>query len=306
MTPIALALHGGAGTFTEATLAGADREEILAALARALDVGARLLERGETARSVVRAVVVALEDDPVFNAGRGAVFTADGTHELDAALMEGHTSRAGAVCGVVSVKNPVLLADAVLEHSGHVLLQGDGAERFADVRPEIERVPNSYFSTEARRAQLEEARAFEALHGKGAYFGTVGAVALDERGHLAAATSTGGLSNKRYGRVGDSPILGAGTFASNEVAVSATGSGEFFLRTVAAHSVAARVRFAKMSLERAAHEVVFEDVAGLGGDGGLIALDRSGAIAMPCNISSLARAALHPGGRREVELFTGR
>lgn len=301
--PIAMVLHGGAGTFTRQTISREEEAATGRALERALKRGTDILKRGGSAREAVIASVIEMEDDPLFNAGHGAVFTHEATHELDAAIMDGHTRQAGAACGLTTVKNPIGLAEAVLLHSGHVLLAGSGAERFADERPEIARVPNDYFSTEARRKQLEEAQAHERAFGKGAYFGTVGAVALDSQGHIAAGTSTGGLSNKRFGRIGDSPILGAGTFASELVGVSATGSGEFFMRTLAAHSVDSRVRYAKEPLDAAAHSVISE-VGALGGEGGLIALDRFGHITMPCNISSMARAALYPDGRQLSALFT--
>lgn len=215
--PLALAIHGGAGVIDMATLGEATAQRIHADLERALDAGHAVLTSGGSALDAVEATVCVLEDAPYFNAGHGAVFTADGRHELDASIMDGHHRRAGAVAGVSSVRNPVRLARRVLEDSPHVFLVGDGAEQFADLHPEIERVPNDWFSTEARRLQLLEAQRQEQQTWqanqdlRGRYFGTVGAVALDSRGHLAAATSTGGMTNKRWGRVGDSPLIGAGT-----------------------------------------------------------------------------------------------
>lgn len=302
-SPIAMVLHGGAGTFTKQTTTKEEEQATKNAIERALSRGEDILKAGGTARQAVIASIVEMENDPLFNAGHGAVFTSEGTHELDAAIMDGHTRRAGAACGLSTVKNPIYLAEAVLLHSGHVLLAGSGAERFADEHPDIKRVPNDFFSTLARRKQLEDAQAHERTFGKGAYFGTVGAVALDQHGHLAAGTSTGGLSNKRFGRIGDSPILGAGTFASELVGVSATGSGEFFMRSLASHTVDSRVRYAKERLDLASQSVINE-VGELGGEGGLVALDRTGNIAMPCNISSMARAALYPDGHRMSALFT--
>jgi L-asparaginase / beta-aspartyl-peptidase len=304
-SPIALVLHGGAGTLTRNTFSLHEEALTCAALERSLSRGEQVLRRNGSAHEAVVASIIELENDPLFNAGYGSVFTAQGNHELDAALMQGHTRSAGAVCGLSTVKNPIRLAEAVLLHSNHVLLAGPGAERFADERSDIERVPNSYFSTQERRAQLEQAQSHEQIHGKGGYFGTVGAVALDRYGHLAAGTSTGGLSNKRYGRVGDSPILGAGTYASELVGISATGTGEYFIRTVAAHALDSRVRYLKQDLNEAAKALILGEIRDLGGDGGLIALDREGNIAMPCNISSMARAALHPNGSREVAVFMG-
>ncbi len=301
--PVALVLHGGAGTQTPSDIPEADQRAIREALAEALNSGARVLEAGGAALDAVTATILVLEDSPWFNAGRGAVFNAEGGHDLDAAIMAGHGLRAGAAAGLVTVKNPILLARAVLEHSGHVFLAGSGAEKFADTRPELARVPQEYFSTEARRAQLEAARAHEAVHGVGAYFGTVGAVALDRQGHLAAGTSTGGLSNKRFGRVGDSPLIGAGTYANDLVGVSCTGSGEFYIRAAVAHDLCARVAYRGDGLEAAATELVERVIVELGGEGGLIALDRQGNIAMPFNTSSMHRAWLRTDGSRGVATF---
>jgi len=299
----ALVLHGGAGTLKPGDLSRDELAAITLDLNRALDAGQAVLRVGGPALEAVEASVEVLEDSPWFNAGNGAVFNAEGGHELDAALMEAHTLRAGAVAGLTTVKNPIRLARAVLEHSGHVLLAGPGAEKFADTRPEIERVRTDYFSTPARRAQLEAARGHEAQHGVGAYFGTVGAVALDARGHLAAATSTGGLSNKRFGRIGDSPLIGAGTYANEDVGVSCTGSGEFYIRAAVAHDLCARVRYRGDSLEQAANELTHRVIPGLGGEGGLIALDREGNVALPFNTSSMHRAWLKPDGARGVAIF---
>lgn len=301
--PIALALHGGAGTFTRTTLSTVDEQLTYQALTVALAAGEAILKQGGTAREAVVATIVELENNALFNAGHGAVFTEDATHELDAGLMEGHTLRAGAVCGLSTVKNPIRLADSILTGSPHVFFAGVGAERYADQCPDIERVSNDFFSTPARLEQLRVAKEQALLAGPAGYFGTVGAVALDQFGHLAAGTSTGGLSNKRVGRVGDSPMLGAGVYASEKVAVSATGSGESFMRTLAAHAVDSRVRYLGQDIDHAAQEVIFGDLRTLGGVGGLIAIDRRGNITMPCNITSMARAALHADGSRHVRLF---
>jgi beta-aspartyl-peptidase (threonine type) len=301
--PIALAVHGGAGVIE--AMAPAQRQAIHAALEQALDAGAAVLERGGAALDAVQAAVVALEEAPWFNAGYGAVYTARGEHELDAALMEGHTRRAGAVAGVRTVRNPVRLARAVMDHSPHVLLAGQGAERFADTQPAIARVDNAWFDTPSRLAQLHRAQeeAREGASAAGRYFGTVGAVALDRQGHLAAATSTGGMTNKRWGRVGDSPLIGAGTWADQRVAVSATGWGEAFIRCAAAHDIAARVAHGGASLGEAAEAVVFGTLPALGGDGGVIAVDAQGRLALPFNTGGMYRGWIDRDGRRGTAIF---
>ena len=305
--PIALVIHGGAGFVPRDSLSEADRKAAHADLNRALDAGYDVLKGGGSALDAVSATIVVLEDSPIFNAGKGAVFNARGGHELDASIMEGHTRRAGAVAGVTTVKNPIKLARAVMEHSPHVMMAGAGAEAFADTRPEIERVPNSYFDTPKRREQLEKAQREEAAKGKREanaasdapkYFGTVGAVALDRQGHIAAATSTGGMTNKRYGRVGDSPVIGAGTWADDRCGVSGTGWGEFYIRYNVAHDICARVAYRGDSLQAAADEVVNKLVPAAGGDGGAIALDREGHIAMPFNSGSMFRGWIKPDGSR--------
>jgi beta-aspartyl-peptidase (threonine type) len=252
----------------------------------------------------MRAVVV-LEDNPLFNAGHGAVFTLDGHHELDASIMDGSTLKAGAVCGVMHIRNPIELARAVMEHSEYVLLNGSGAEEFALTRG-FELVPNSYFSTAARRRQLERIR-----DGDGgvspvtiSHVGTVGAVALDHRGRLAAATSTGGMTGKRYRRIGDSPIIGAGTYADDRAcAVSATGQGEVFIRAAVAHDICARVRFGGRSVAEAVREVVQEVLPALRGEGGVIAIDRDGRIAMEFNSEGMFRANKTRGGEPLVDIY---
>jgi beta-aspartyl-peptidase (threonine type) len=235
------------------------------------------------------------------------VFNAEGKHELDASIMEGHTQRAGAVAGVTTVRSPILLARAVMEHSEHVMLAGAGAEKFADSQPQIERVPNSWFDTERRRKQLEDAQAKQkanaGIAAPGSYFGTVGVVALDAQGHIAAGTSTGGMTNKRWGRVGDSPIIGAGTWADARCGVSGTGWGEFYIRTAVAHDICARVAYRGDSLAVAAEEVVNKIVPALGGDGGAIALDSDGNIAMPFNTAGMYRAWMKPDGSRGTAIY---
>lgn len=308
--PIALVIHGGAGVIDRDKLGAEDEALIRADLARALDAGQAVLAQGGAAMDAAIAAVRVLEDSPRFNAGHGAVFNAKGEHELDASVMEGHTRRAGAIAGVRTIRNPVELAHRVMEASPHVMLMGDGAEAFADEHADIARVPNTYFDTEARRRQLELAQQKENAQAlddlptvEGAYFGTVGAVALDRQGHVAAATSTGGMTNKKWGRVGDSPIIGAGTYADDRCGVSGTGWGEFFIRAAVAHDICARMAYGGATLEEAADDVIMKVVPALGGDGGAIALDAQGNIAMPFNTTGMYRGWLKPDGTRGVAIF---
>ncbi|HEY0661100.1 MAG TPA: isoaspartyl peptidase/L-asparaginase [Lysobacter sp.] len=303
----ALVIHGGAGVIERSALSKQDEREVRADLNRALDAGNAILAQGGSALDAVVAAIVILEESPQFNAGKGAVFDADGGHQLDASIMEGHTRRAGAVASVTTVRNPITLARAVMEHSPHVMLAGTGAEKFADTRPEIARVRNDWFDTDRRRKQLDEARAKEkssALRDlPGTYFGTVGAVALDAQGHIATATSTGGMTNKKWGRIGDSPVIGAGTWADERCGVSGTGWGEFYIRNAVAHDICARVAYRGDALAVAAEAVVNEVVPQSGGDGGAIALDRDGNIAMPFNTSGMYRAWIKPDGTRGTAIF---
>ena len=301
----ALVIHGGAGYVARASLSAEDEAAARADLERALEAGHSILAAGGTALDAVQAVVVVLEESPRFNAGKGAVFNAHGGHELDASIMEGHTRRAGAVAGVTTVRSPITLARTVMEHSPHVMLAGDGAEAFADSRPEIERVPNDWFDTDRRRRALEQAQRQAAVGEapQGQYFGTVGAVALDRHGHIAAATSTGGMTNKKWGRIGDSPVIGAGTWADERCGVSGTGWGEFYIRNAVAHDICARVAYRGDALAEAAEEVVNRVVTAAGGDGGAIALDGDGNIAMPFNSGTMYRAWIRPDGSRGVAIF---
>lgn len=309
--PIALVIHGGAGVIERDKLSAENEKAIRAALDRALDAGHAVLSKGGSALDAVSAVVVILEESPLFNAGKGAVFNADGKHELDASIMEGHTQRAGAIAGVTTIRNPIRLARAVMEHSQHVMLAGTGAEKFADTQPGIDRVPNAWFDTDVRRKQLDLAQQRERAQTSsddiptvaGAYFGTVGAVALDAQGHVAAATSTGGMTNKKFGRVGDSPVIGAGTWADDRCGVSGTGWGEHYIRNAVAHDICARVAYRGDTLAAAADEVILKRVVATGGDGGAIALDREGNIAMPFNTSGMYRAWLKPDGSRGTAIF---
>ncbi|GMU68905.1 MAG: hypothetical protein AMXMBFR37_12370 [Steroidobacteraceae bacterium] len=300
----AIAIHGGAGTLPRAAMTPERDQAYRAGLAAALDAGYAVLDGGGTSLDAVTTAVRILEDDPLFNAGRGAVLTAGGIAELDASIMDGRTLAAGAVAGLRHVRNPIELARAVMEHSSHVMLIGGGAEEFALERG-MAPVPNEYFHTETRRLQLQRA-----LPGGGgpvnelSALGTVGAVALDQDGNLAAATSTGGMTAKRYGRVGDSPIIGAGTYADNAgCAVSATGHGEFFIRTVVAHDICARVAYAGATLAEAADAVVMDRLRQMGGEGGIIAVDARGNVVMPFNSEGMFRGARSADGRREIAIY---
>jgi beta-aspartyl-peptidase (threonine type) len=303
----ALVVHGGAGVIDREALSEEDERAIRTDLDRALEAGHAVLAAGGCALDAVEAAVVVLEESPRFNAGRGAVFGADGRHELDAALMEGHTQRAGAVAGVTTVRNPIRLARAVMESSPHVMLAGAGAESFADTCDGIERVSNAWFDTDVRREQLRQAR-FADDQGvlpamQGGYFGTVGAVALDVHGHIAAGTSTGGMTNKRFGRIGDSPVIGAGTWADATCGVSGTGWGEFYIRHAVAHDIAARVAYRRDTLADAAAEVIERIVPAAGGGGGAIALDVHGNIAMPFNTPGMYRGWIGVDGARGTAIF---
>jgi len=289
---IAIAVHGGAGVMRGMT--PLRQKMYCKALESALDAGHRILAGGGASLDAVTAAVVALEDDPLFNAGRGAVYNAAGKHELDASIMDGATLRAGAVAAVSRIRNPVLAARAVMEKSPHVLLAGKGAEQFAK-KSGLVLVSQSYFHSSAR---LEAWR--KGLKG---HHGTVGAVALDRHGDLAAATSTGGYTGKLPGRVGDSPLIGAGTYADNSsCAVSGTGWGEAFVRVALAHEVSARMRHRGEDVVRAS-KAALKSLVPLEGDGGLIVLDGRGNIAMPFNSEGMLRACVHAGGRRVVKIY---
>lgn len=286
----ALAVHGGAGVLEKNELTPEKEAAYRAGLAAALAAGAAILRDGGSSLNAVEAAVRVLEDDPLFNAGKGAVFTADGRNELDASIMDGRTRKAGAVTGVTRTRNPVRLARAVLEKSQHVMLAGDGADAFSREHG-LEQVDPAYFRTDERWEQLEKWRRENraALIHRTRSYGTVGAVAFDRSGHVAAATSTGGLTGKRWGRIGDSPVIGAGTYAADGTcAVSATGTGEFFIRTTAARQLCDRIAWHHETLQVAA-DATIADVAGIGGDGGLIAMDGSGRIAFAMNTTGMYR-----------------
>jgi len=312
--PIAIVIHGGAGVIEPSRMTAAKEASYRAGLAAALDAGYAVLERGGSSLDAVTAAVRIMEDDPQFNAGRGAVLNDQGDAELDAAVMDGNGPRAGAVASVLHVKNPVELARLVMEKSRYVLLVGEGAEDFA-LEQGVALVPRSYFRTEAREREFEETRHAEwaprnaggpaAGAAQSNSMGTVGAVAIDRAGNLSAATSTGGLStNKHRGRVGDTPLIGAGTYANNQsCAVSGTGQGEYFIRAVVAYDVCALLQYRHMTLAEAVHEVIHEKLRRAGGEGGVIALDSAGNVAMDFNSVGMFRGARDSRGRREIAMY---
>ncbi len=293
----ALVIHGGAGNITRENLPDSMAAEYYRELQAALVVGHRILDTGGTALDAVEAVVRYLEDCPLFNAGKGAVFTAEGKNELDASIMDGATGMAGAVAGVTTLKNPISAARAVMEKSPHVMLAGKGAEAFA-MQQGLEIVPPSYFHTPDRYKSWQEAK--EKLDKKG----TVGAVALDKKGNLAAATSTGGMMMKQWGRIGDAPVIGAGTYASNQsCAVSCTGHGEYFIRNAVAYDLSARMQYAGTSLHNGAHEILHVKLKEQGGTGGLIAIDKNGNFVMDFNTTGMFRGYLLPTGETRVMIY---
>lgn len=308
--PVAIAIHAGAGVILPENLSEGRERRIRETLARAVRAGHDVLVGGGAAIDAVTAAIGILEDAPEFNAGRGAVLTSEGRIEMDASIMTGRDLNAGAVASVRGIRHPILAARAVLEHSPHVMLAGRGAEAFARTH-ELEFMPEEWFITDFRREQLERIRAQEAgettsidSDWRDSWFSTVGTVALDRDGNIAAGTSTGGTANKQYGRVGDSPIVGAGTYADNRsCAVSATGHGEFFIRHVVAYDICARMRHEGASLRRAAETVVNDVLVAAGGDGGVIALDADGNIAMPFNTPGMYRAAIDRDGRMTVAIY---
>jgi len=304
--PVALVIHGGAGVIERAKMTPAAEASYRAGLGAALDAGYAVLEKGGSSLDAVTTAVRVMEDDPQFNAGRGAVLNHQGDAELDAAIMDGSGPHAGAVAAVHHVKNPIELARLVMEQSPHVLLVGDGAEEFA-LEHGVVLVPRTYFRTERRERELEEARKAEAAKAKAAGItasGTVGAVALDRAGNLAAATSTGGLTGKHLGRVGDSPLIGAGTYANNATcAVSGTGDGEYFIRQVLAYDICALVAYRHLSLQQAVHEVIHEKLQRTGGEGGVIALDPAGHVAMDFNSAGMFRGARDSQGKRVIGMY---
>jgi beta-aspartyl-peptidase (threonine type) len=295
---VVFAIHGGAGTIRRSDLTPEQERAYRAALTTALQAGRNALARGGAATDAVKAAIVTMEDNELFNAGKGAVYTTDAGHELDASIMDGAGLDTGAVTGVEHIKNPILLADAVRTGSRHVMFAGYGAELFAQ-RKGFKLVTQEYFHTDRRFQALLEAK-----QGRPEFeFGTVGAVALDRSGHLAAGTSTGGLTNKPVGRIGDSPVIGAGTYANDATAaVSATGTGEYFIRQVVGHEISSLMRYGRMPVERAARRAI-EEVAELGGDGGVIALDRRGMLATPFNTEGMYRGWVTRDGRVVTKIY---
>ena len=313
---VALAVHGGAGTIVKATMTAALEKAYKEALEESLQKGYEILNNGGTALDAVEIAVKVLEDCPLYNAGKGSVFTADGRNELDASIMNGKDLSAGAVAEVATIKNPISAARAVMEKSEHILLVGRGAEEFARLYG-LETAAPEYFFTEERwkalqRVREEDPTKTELDHGSGKAtlkklkeekFGTVGAVALDVSGNLAAATSTGGMTNKKWGRVGDSPLIGAGTYANDLCAVSCTGWGEYFIRLCVAKTVADLMEYKSYSLAKATNEIILKKLPQLGGDGGLIAVDREGNIAMPFSTEGMYRGYIKTRGKMVVKIY---
>jgi beta-aspartyl-peptidase (threonine type) len=300
----ALVIHGGAGNITPANLPAEKASEFEAKLTEVLKHGDSILRAGGTSLDAVESCVRMMEDSPLFNAGKGAVFNAEGKNEMDAAIMDGRTGLAGAVAEVTTIRNPITAARAVMEKSEHVMLAGKGAETFA-TEQELEIVSPDYFFTQSRWDAYLKAKAnADSMDNRDKKHGTVGCVALDRYGNLAAATSTGGMTLKKYGRIGDSPIIGAGTYADNNTcAVSATGHGEFFIRNVVAYDISALMKYKGSSLQDAAHEVVMKKLKNQGGTGGIIAVDKNGNIAMPFNTTGMFRGFVKADGEMKVAMF---
>ncbi len=299
-TKYTLVIHGGAGSILKARLSEDRREAYRHELQQALDAGEKILSASGSAPDAVVAAVKVLEDSPLFNAGKGAVFNADGENELDASIMDGKTGKAGAVAGIRTVRNPIEAARRVMDSSAHVMLAGAGAQAFA-LSQGLEMVDPSYFFTE--ESWQEYLKAKEKTENDGRK-GTVGAVALDKNGNLAAATSTGGMVYKKFGRVGDSPVIGAGTYANNEsCAVSCTGHGEFFIRNAVAYDLSARMLYLNESLEKAANYIINEKLKKQGAMGGLIAVDKNGNVAMPFNSPGMFRGFVKEGNQPEIMMF---
>ncbi|MFT4684640.1 MAG: beta-aspartyl-peptidase (threonine type) [Urechidicola sp.] len=308
MNTFSIAIHGGAGTLVKGMMTPEKELTYRDALKKALNAGYKILEDGGSSVEAVEMSVVVLEDSPLFNAGKGSVFTATETHEMDASIMDGKTLNAGAVSLISGIKNPVSLAKDVMQKSEHVFLAGDGAMQFAKkLNYKIEE--DFYFYDKFRHDQwveIKDTDSFQLDHSvkKDSKFGTVGAVACDQNGNIAAATSTGGMTNKKWGRVGDSPMIGAGNYANNKTcAISCTGSGEFFIRGVVAYDVACLMEHKNMTLKEASEEVIHKRILEIKGDGGLIAVDTKGNIAMPFNTEGMYRASKSSNGKEEVLIY---
>jgi len=308
MKNFTIAIHGGAGTILKSSMTSEKEAAYKSALSKALNSGSQILSEGGTALVAVEDTVRLLEDSPLFNAGKGSVFTAKGTHEMDASIMEGKTLQAGAVAQIEGVKNPICLARMIMEKSGHVFLAGDGASDFAR-KMNCEFMDEEWFYDEFRYQQWQQIKdtdTFQLDHStdKDHKFGTVGAVAMDINGNVAAATSTGGMTNKRFGRLGDSAMIGAGTYANNATcAVSCTGSGEFFIRGVVAYDVSCLMEYKGLSLEAACREVVHSRLLKINGDGGLIAVDAIGNIALPFNTEGMYRGWRKSNGEELIAIY---
>ena len=309
-----IVIHGGAGTILKKNMTKEKEKEYRQALSKAIKIGYDVLKNGGGSKDAVEKTINYMEDSPLFNAGKGAVLTAKGTIELDASFMDGKTLNAGAVSGVKKIKNPISAAIKVMEKSPHVMLSGQGADLFSQIQG-LEMVDQDYFFTERRIKDLKRVQKAEKL--KGVYktrndetflenqrYGTVGCVALDKSGNLAAGTSTGGMTNKKWNRIGDAPIIGAGTYANNlTCAISATGWGEFFIRAVVAHDISAIMEYKGLSIQEAAYEVINKKVGALGGNGGIIGIDNNGNIAMEMNTSGMYRAHMNQEGKLDVKIY---
>lgn len=308
--PFAIAIHGGAGTILKENFTSETEKEYYNKLQEAIDAGYSILEKGGTSINAVEAAINVMEDSPLFNAGKGSVFTHDEKNEMDASIMDGKTLNAGAICGVTTIKNPISAAKLVMQKSEHVLLSGKGAEEFAKLHS-VEFVDASYFFDTKRFEHLQKIKASQKIEldhnnnqPKDYKYGTVGAVAVDKDGNIASGTSTGGMTNKRFGRVGDSPIIGAGTYANNKTCgVSCTGHGEFFIQQVVAYDVSALMEYKQLKIEEASDFVVNSKLKEIGGDGGLIAIDKNCNIVMPFNTPGMFRAHKKSNGETIVKMY---
>ena len=314
---VVLVIHGGAGTILKENMSPEKEKAYRLALQEALQNGYKVIKNGGESEDAVIEAIKVMENSPLFNAGKGAVFTHEGKNEMDASIMKGKTMQAGAVAGVTTIKNPILAAKAVMNNSAHVMMAGKGAEEFA-VKQGLEIVDPSYFRTEDRWNSLQKVlekdkekmeldhdtktQAYVPFNFVDEKFGTVGAVALDAKGNITAGTSTGGMTNKRYGRVGDSPIIGAGTYANNEVGVSCTGWGEYFIKAIAAYDVAALMKYKQASSQEAGKEVI-KKIGEMGGDGGMIVLDKNGQASFPFNTAGMYRGSITQSGKIFIEIY---
>ena len=314
---VVLVIHGGAGTILKENMSPEKEKAYRLALQEALQNGYKVIKNGGESEDAVIEAIKVMENSPLFNAGKGAVFTHEGKNEMDASIMKGKTMQAGAVAGVTTIKNPILAAKAVMNNSAHVMMAGMGAEEFAK-KQGLEIVDPSYFKTEDRWNSLQKVlekdkekmeldhdaktQAYVPFNFVDEKFGTVGAVALDAKGNITAGTSTGGMTNKRYGRVGDSPIIGAGTYANNEVGVSCTGWGEYFIKAIAAYDVAALMKYKQVSSQEAGKEVI-KKIGEMGGDGGMIVLDKNGQASFPFNTAGMYRGSITQSGKIFIEIY---